>query len=165
MTLVQARTGGLAYRNSTGEESNKSDDYCNVYSQYCYVQKHIYNVTHLQCYETIIDLMCWKIFNNGMHSLDKGSWCTWTNVSSLYSNFTQCTERKADCLSIPWPNNLIENHFVLLHSKYFNNCNFFNVYRDPPEKIVLALILTPISIIPLMVALVVWKTKNCKPGS
>ncbi|XP_033911363.1 receptor activity-modifying protein 2 isoform X1 [Acipenser ruthenus] len=159
---TQGNTAG-SLTNGTAKESNKNDPYCDYFSQICHVHKH--NWTHLHCYDMIIDIICWEKFNHSMYSLDKGSWCTWNNVSSLYSNFTLCTERMADCLGIPWPNKLIEDYFVHLHSKYFKYCDFFNVYRDPPEKIVLALILTPISIIPLMVAVVVWKTKNGKPSS
>lgn len=80
-------------------------------------------------------------------------------VSSLYSNLSFCTENKSDCLRIPWPNPLVEQIFVDIHSKYFKECPT-EEFSDPPPAVIFALVITPICLIPVMVSLVVLKTKN-----
>ncbi|XP_063760141.1 receptor activity-modifying protein 2 isoform X3 [Eleginops maclovinus] len=85
--------------------------------------------------------------------------CTWGNVSNFYSNLSLCTEEISDCLLIPWPNQLVEQTFVNIHSRFFKDCPS-EALSDPPPVIVLALVITPICLIPLMVSLVVLKTKN-----
>ncbi|KAG7249880.1 hypothetical protein CRUP_026280, partial [Coryphaenoides rupestris] len=76
-----------------------------------------------------------------------------------YNNFTVCTEEIAECLLIPWPNPLVEGIFVGIHRAYFHNCPTEEL-SDPPPSIVLALVMTPICLIPIMVVLVVLKSKN-----
>lgn len=78
---------------------------------------------------------------------------------SSYSNLSLCTEEISDCLLIPWPNPLVEQTFVDIHSKFFTDCPMEEL-SDPPPAIVFALVITPISLIPIMVSLVVLKTKN-----
>lgn len=78
---------------------------------------------------------------------------------SLYSNLSLCTEEISDCLLIPWPNSLVERKFVDLHAEYFKDCPTEEL-SDPPPAIVFALVITPICLIPIMVSLVVLKTKN-----
>lgn len=78
---------------------------------------------------------------------------------SAYNNFTVCTEIVAECLLIPWPNKFVESIFVDIHTTYFQDCPT-EALRDPPPSIILALVMTPICLIPAMVVLVVLKTKN-----
>lgn len=87
---------------------------------------------------------------------------------SLYSNLSLCTERVFDCLLVPWPNPFVEEIFVDIHTKFFRDCPTEEL-SDPPPAIVFALVITPICLIPVMVSLVVLKTKNgdgssWKPG-
>lgn len=60
---------------------------------------------------------------------------------------------------IPWPNPLVEQTFVEIHSSHFKDCPSQEL-SDPPPVIVFALVMTPICLIPVMVSLVVLKTKN-----
>lgn len=78
---------------------------------------------------------------------------------SFYSNLSDCTEKISDCLRIPWPNPLVERRFVEIHEKFFVDCPSEEL-SDPPPAIILALVITPICLIPIMVSLVVLKTKN-----
>ncbi|CAK6961291.1 receptor activity-modifying protein 2 isoform X2 [Scomber scombrus] len=102
---------------------------------------------------------CVRKFETAMESLNSTDWCIWSNVNSLYSNLSICTEDISDCLLIPWPNQLVELLFVQIHSMYFKDCPTEEL-RDPPPVIVFALVITPICLIPAMVSLVVLKTKN-----
>ena len=78
---------------------------------------------------------------------------------SAYNNFTICTEEIAECLLIPWPNPMVEDMFLKIHATYFHACPSEEL-SDPPPGIVFALVMTPICLIPVMVMLVVLKTKD-----
>lgn len=78
---------------------------------------------------------------------------------SSYSNLSLCTEDIFDCLLMPWPNPYVEEIFVNIHTKFFRDCPTEEL-SDPPPAIVFALVITPICLIPVMVSLVVLKTKN-----
>lgn len=60
---------------------------------------------------------------------------------------------------MPWPNPFVEEIFVDIHTKFFRDCPTEEL-SDPPPAIVFALVITPICLIPVMVSLVVLKTKN-----
>lgn len=78
---------------------------------------------------------------------------------SSYSNLSLCTEDIFDCLLVPWPNPFVEQIFVDIHTEFFRDCPTEEL-SDPPPAIVFALVITPICLIPVMVSLVVLKTKN-----
>lgn len=80
-------------------------------------------------------------------------------LDRLYSNLSLCTENISDCLGIPWPNPLVEQTFVDIHHRFFKDCPMEEL-SDPPPPIIFALVITPILLIPVMVSLVVLKTKN-----
>ncbi|KAI3359564.1 hypothetical protein L3Q82_013960, partial [Scortum barcoo] len=67
----------------------------------------------------------------------------------LYSNLSLCTEEISDCLVIPWPNPLVEQTFVNIHTTFFKDCPTEEL-SDPPPAIVFALVITPICLIPVM---------------
>lgn len=91
--------------------------------------------------------------------MNSTEWCIWSNVRSHYNHFTECTEQAADCLLISWPNPMVERSFVEIHHMFFWDCPT-EALSDPPPGIVFALVMTPICLIPVMVILVVLKTKN-----
>nr|XP_055048301.1 receptor activity-modifying protein 2 isoform X1 [Misgurnus anguillicaudatus] len=126
------------------------EDYCSI----C-VNNHW---STQECYENLVD-WCLYVFHKDMDSINSTDWCSLEKVKSAYNNFTLCTETIADCLLLPWPNQFVEGQFVAIHSNYFQTCPT-EALRDPPPSIVLALVMTPICLIPVMVVLVVFKTKN-----
>ncbi|KAM9843060.1 receptor activity-modifying protein 2 isoform 2-T2 [Aulostomus maculatus] len=135
-----------------GNNSHLCMDYCNI----CY---HFYNGTSMDCLYNLLDHLCLSNFGNAMTSLNSADWCIWGNVSGLYSNLSHCTEQISDCLLIPWPNPLVEQTFVNIHFKFFKDCPSEEL-SDPAPVIIFALVITPICLIPVMVSLVVLKTKN-----
>ncbi|KAK3552217.1 hypothetical protein QTP86_005984 [Hemibagrus guttatus] len=102
---------------------------------------------------------CQKTFQSEMESINASDWCMWDNVKSPYNKFTMCSEDIAECLALPWPNRLVEDMFVEIHSSFFQECPT-ETLRDPPPNVIFALVMTPICLIPAMVVLVVLKTKN-----
>ncbi|XP_055747812.1 receptor activity-modifying protein 1-like isoform X3 [Salvelinus fontinalis] len=127
---------------------------CENYCDIC-----VYFHTRTECYATLFKETCYRPFVDGMESLNNTDWCNWNNVKRMYNTFTMCTEEIAECLLIPWPNRMVENEFVNIHSRFFPDCPN-EALSDPPPSIVFALVMTPICLIPIMVVLVVLKTKN-----
>ncbi|KTF80934.1 hypothetical protein cypCar_00017708 [Cyprinus carpio] len=127
---------------------------CDTYCSFCVNS----NLRTQECYELLLHL-CEYNFNADMGSMNSTDWCSLENVKSAYNNFTVCTESIAECLLLPWPNQLVEHTFVKIHKTYFQECPT-EALRDPPPSIILALVMTPICLIPVMVVLVVFKTKN-----
>ncbi|XP_036387290.1 receptor activity-modifying protein 1-like isoform X2 [Megalops cyprinoides] len=140
-----------AEKQACGNKSDICEDLCSLCDSSFY--------TRTECYETLIMIDCHEPFKKTMSNLSATDLCTWDNIMSPYDNFTVCTETKAECLWIPYPNKLVETMFVDIHAKYFKSCPT-QEYGDPPPSVVFALVMTPICLIPVMVVLVVMKTKN-----
>ncbi|XP_028267709.1 receptor activity-modifying protein 2 isoform X2 [Parambassis ranga] len=144
--------GGSTLPFVCGTNSPKCVDYCHL----CY---DFYEQPTMECLSQLVEVLCLFNFEAAMESLNSTDWCVWGNVNSLYSNVSFCTEEISDCLLIPWPNPLVEQIFVDIHSKFFKDCPTEEL-SDPPPAIIFALVITPICLIPVMVSLVVLKTKN-----
>ncbi|XP_038836617.1 receptor activity-modifying protein 1-like isoform X2 [Salvelinus namaycush] len=157
----QATTPGFTSRHDSTRNTNDQNHGCgNTYvncEQYCEVCE--YFPTRTECYATLFMGTCYINFVSAMESLNNTDWCNWNNVKRMYNTFTMCTEEIAECLLIPWPNRMVENEFVNIHSRFFRDCPN-EALSDPPPSIVFALVMTPICLIPIMVVLVVLKTKN-----
>ncbi|XP_041829054.1 receptor activity-modifying protein 2 [Melanotaenia boesemani] len=126
---------------------------------YCNICAEVFGGPTMDCLLGMLSYFCLNRFENAMSSMNSTDWCIWGNVNSLYSNLSFCTEEISDCLVIPWPNWLVEQTFVDIHYKFFKECPT-EEFSDPPPAIVFALVITPICLIPVMVGLVVLKTKN-----
>lgn len=113
----------------------------------------------MDCLSTLLSHLCVSTFESSMVSLNSTDRCIWGNVRGLYSNLSLCTEEMSDCLLIPWPNPLVEDTFVDIHSRFFKDCPT-EEHGDPPPVVMFALVMTPICLIPVMVSLVVLKTMN-----
>ncbi|XP_017552995.1 receptor activity-modifying protein 2 [Pygocentrus nattereri] len=145
---------------SSGDSLIQSSFPCGNVS--CYIYCNICEEDHLprtRCYEDLIQGICSFQFMEEMKAMNRSSWCVWDEVKSPYNTLTQCTENIADCLLLPWPNKLVEQIFVDIHTSYFQECPT-ETLRDPPPNVIFALVMTPICLIPAMVVLVVLKTKN-----
>ncbi|XP_063181726.1 receptor activity-modifying protein 3 isoform X2 [Chroicocephalus ridibundus] len=78
-----------------------------------------------------------------------------------YDNFTQCTEREANDASCFWPNPLAEGFITGIHKQFFSNCTSEKVHwEDPPDEILITLILIPVMLTCAMITLVVWCSKR-----
>ncbi|CAG5898013.1 unnamed protein product [Menidia menidia] len=133
-----------------------TSDKCMALCSYCLQS---FSGSQMACLSVLLHPICQTRFENEMALLNNTDWCIWAKVSSLYSNLSLCTEDLSDCLQIPWPNPLVEEIFVDIHSNFFKDCPT-EEFSDPPPPIVFALVFIPICLIPVMVSLVVLKTKN-----
>ncbi|TFK10646.1 DNA polymerase alpha catalytic subunit [Platysternon megacephalum] len=83
-----------------------------------------------------------------------------------YSDLRHCLESFAEKQNYSFPNSIAEECIVQSHHAYFLNCTHEHpVFLDPPEDVLLALIVTPICLIPFLVTLVVWRSKDGKMQS
>ncbi|XP_029294581.1 receptor activity-modifying protein 2 isoform X2 [Cottoperca gobio] len=151
MTVANATHGTSTLSFACGPTHN-----CRLYCGHCH---HYYHGPTMECLSELLQFFCLPAFDEAMAKLNSTDWCTWGNVSGLYSNLSLCTEEISDCLVIPWPNPLVEQIFVDIHSSFFEDCPSEEL-SDPAPVIVFALVITPICLIPVMVSLVVLKSKN-----
>ncbi|XP_076000408.1 receptor activity-modifying protein 2 isoform X2 [Genypterus blacodes] len=126
---------------------------------YCSICDSYFNGPTMDCISLLFRETCFTQFKEAMDTLNSTEWCSWGSVRGPYNNFSLCTEEICDCLIIPWPNPLVEQTFVSIHNMFFQECPTEEL-SDPPPGIVFALVITPICLIPVMVILVVLKTKN-----
>lgn len=97
-----------------------------------------------------------------MANVRSTEWCQWRAIRRPYRNLRYCLEKPAEILNYGYPNALAEAYTVLSHHLYFINCTLEQkqLLLDPPENVLLTLIITPICLIPFLVTLVVWKSKG-----
>ncbi|KAF6299499.1 receptor activity modifying protein 2 [Rhinolophus ferrumequinum] len=104
--------------------------------------------------------ICWQEYKGYMDSIEK-DWCDWAIISRHYSFLQYCLERKADDYGLGFPNPWAERIIIETHQLHFANCSLVQpTFSDPPEDVLLALIIAPICLIPFLVTLVVWRSKD-----
>ncbi|KAL8175768.1 UNVERIFIED_CONTAM: hypothetical protein K2H54_007356, partial [Gekko kuhli] len=104
---------------------------------------------------------CWDRFVQQMANVSTMLLCEWSVVSRPYATLTHCLEDGADKMEYGYPNALAEKYIAFSHRTYFLNCTLERpLLLDPPENVLLTLIITPICLIPLLVTLVVLKSKD-----
>ncbi|XP_076616640.1 receptor activity-modifying protein 2 [Chaetodon auriga] len=104
--------------------------------------------------------VCGAVFHEEMSSVSREKWCILKDVIRPYSDMTLCLERLCKRFSCYYPNPDIQDFFLQIHSHYFHNCSTEGVpLVDAPHGLLIALTLVPVSLIPVLVYLVVWKSK------
>ncbi|NWZ45742.1 RAMP2 protein, partial [Brachypodius atriceps] len=112
---------------------------------------------------TDITQQCWDYFVDLMRNVRTSELCEWKVISRPYSELQGCLEFWAERLNYSYPNALAEQYIFLSHHRYFHNCTLEHpVYFDPPEDVLLAMIIAPICLIPFLVTLVIWRSKDGK---
>ncbi|XP_057410421.1 receptor activity-modifying protein 2-like [Balaenoptera acutorostrata] len=88
-------------------------------------------------------------------------WCDWALISRPYSILRDCLERNAEEFGLGFPNPWAEQIIFETHQIHFANCSLGQPpFSDPPEDVLLAMIIAPICLIPFLVTLVVWRSKD-----
>uniref|UniRef100_A0A8C3SRR9 Receptor activity modifying protein 2 n=1 Tax=Chelydra serpentina TaxID=8475 RepID=A0A8C3SRR9_CHESE len=114
----------------------------------------------------LIAYMCWANFSHWMMNVTRAQLCEWRVIGRPYSDLRHCLETFAEKQNYGYPNSIAEECIVQSHRTYFLNCTQEHpVFFDPPEDVLLILILTPICLIPFLVTLVVWRSKDGKMQS
>ncbi|CAB1312205.1 unnamed protein product [Coregonus sp. 'balchen'] len=104
--------------------------------------------------------MCWEMFHTEMKDINKELWCEWDQVIRPYNQLTKCIESWTTYLGCYFPNQVVQDFFIQIHSHFFQACpEEEQLFPDAPSGVVLTLTLIPVSLIPILVFLVVWKSK------
>ncbi|KAM9164804.1 receptor activity-modifying protein 3 isoform 2-T2 [Pangshura tecta] len=104
---------------------------------------------------------CGKSFEEMMKKVDSKKWCNLTEFILYYNNFSLCTEQEATAAGCIWPNRLAQCFITGIHKQFFSNCTSEKVHwEDPPDEILIALILIPVLLMVAMIFLVVWCSKR-----
>ncbi|KAM9598120.1 receptor activity-modifying protein 2-like isoform 1-T1 [Trichechus inunguis] len=115
--------------------------------------------TMVEQYETNVQ-SCWLEYKKLMDPLEK-DWCDWAMISRPYSFLRDCLEFYADYFDLGFPNPWAERVIFKTHQMHFANCSLLqSTFCDPPEDVLLAMIIAPICLIPFLVTLVVWQSKD-----
>ncbi|XP_030060125.1 receptor activity-modifying protein 3 [Microcaecilia unicolor] len=118
----------------------------------------------LACNETLMLQrlpICGQEFEDSMKKLDTKKWCNLTEFIMFYAYFSNCTEYEAINVGCFWPNPLAEGFITNIHRQFFSNCTLERViWEDPPDEILITLILIPVFLTAAMISLVVWCSKR-----
>lgn len=113
----------------------------------------------MESYERTIQF-CWQSYKEEMDSIPK-DWCDWAMISRPYSDLQYCLEHFAEEFHLGFPNPRAEEIIFETHQIHFANCSLVQpTLSDPPEDVLLAMIIAPICLIPFLVTLVVWRSKD-----
>ncbi|XP_018545009.1 uncharacterized protein LOC108892055 [Lates calcarifer] len=105
-------------------------------------------------------MYCETTFHQEMMTIRPENWCLMESITKPYSDLTYCLEKLSEIVSCYYPNPNTQDIFLYIHSYYFHNCTKEELlFEDAPHGLVMALTLIPVSLIPFMVYLVVWKSK------
>ncbi|XP_004484655.1 receptor activity-modifying protein 2 [Dasypus novemcinctus] len=108
---------------------------------------------------------CWLDYKAYMDSIQK-DWCDWAMISRPYSSLRDCLELSAEQFDLGFPNPWAERIIFDTHQIHFANCSLVQpTFSDPPEDVLLAMIIAPICLIPFLVTLVVWRSKDSEAQS
>ncbi|XP_064177662.1 receptor activity-modifying protein 1-like isoform X2 [Anguilla rostrata] len=115
------------------------------------------------CNENLLELYstdCRLLFQEDMLDTNKELWCDWQSVIRPYNKLTECLEDITGTLACFYPNHIVEKAFLQVHSIYFQYCrDQEDGFSDPPHYVSVSLTLVPVCLIPILVSLVVWKSK------
>lgn len=104
--------------------------------------------------------LCGQSFHDEMLSISTENWCVLKYIIRPYNRMSQCLEILSNLVGCYYPNSDTQDFFLYIHSHYFHNCSTEEMQLvDAPQGLVITLTLIPVSIIPVLVYLVVWKSK------
>nr|XP_047914464.1 RNA-binding protein 44 [Anser cygnoides] len=130
----------------------------------CFVLAHHFiaaTACHEAEYGRQIRERCLRPFKLSMEGIGQRLWCDWDETMGTYGELTNCTAAVAENLTCYWPNRLVDEFFVAVHSHYFRNCSpSGRALHDPPNGVLCPFILVPVLVTLLMTALVVWRSKR-----
>nr|XP_029485465.1 receptor activity-modifying protein 1-like [Oncorhynchus nerka] len=129
-------------------------------------QDQEYSAVFRHCNESLLEhfsyIICWNQFHSEMTDINNELWCEWDLVIRPYNELTRCIESLTTNLGCYFPNQVVQDFFIQIHSSFFQACpEEEQLFPDAPSGVVLTLTLIPVSLIPVLVFLVVWKSKIC----
>ncbi|KAG8008824.1 Receptor activity-modifying protein 3 [Nibea albiflora] len=105
--------------------------------------------------------LCGENFMTEMRSVSTENWCILENIIRPYNDLTICIERLSNILGCYYPNRSTQDFFLQIHSQYFHNCSNEDAhFVEEPHSLVVVLTLIPVSLIPALVYIVIWKNHS-----
>ncbi|PNI43837.1 RAMP3 isoform 2 [Pan troglodytes] len=105
--------------------------------------------------------LCGKAFADKMGKVDVWKRCNLSEFIVYYESFTNCTEMEANVVGCYWPNPLAQGFITGIHRQFFSNCTVDRVHlEDPPDEVLIPLIVIPVVLTVAMAGLVVWRSKR-----
>ncbi|KAK0133200.1 Receptor activity-modifying protein 1 [Merluccius polli] len=119
---------------------------------------------HRYCYQEELEKhshsLCGLVFQQSMEAIGVEHWCSFDKVMGAYNNLTTCMEILSSILNCYYPIASVQTFFLHVHNQYFLPCSQEELLFDAPHTVVVVLTLVPVTIIPLLVYLVVWKSNG-----
>ncbi|CAL8282170.1 unnamed protein product [Merluccius merluccius] len=119
---------------------------------------------HRYCYQEELEKhshsLCGLVFQQSMEAIGVEHWCSFDKVMGAYNNLTTCMEYLSSILNCYYPIASVQTFFLHVHNQYFLTCSQEELLFDAPHAVVVVLTLVPVTIIPLLVYLVVWKSNG-----
>ncbi|KAJ8414413.1 hypothetical protein AAFF_G00052830 [Aldrovandia affinis] len=122
-------------------------------------QSHVFAL----CNKTLLHQFseyCQFDFKTEMHDTKEDLWCDWEQVIRPYNKLTLCMEYVTSELNCFFPNHIVQEAFLQVHALFFQHCpDQHEGFSDAPQYVMVTLTLVPVCLIPILVSLVVWKSK------
>ncbi|KAG7282783.1 hypothetical protein CRUP_029991 [Coryphaenoides rupestris] len=104
---------------------------------------------------------CGLEFQQSMEAIGAEHWCSFQKVIGPYSSLTHCMEQLSMLMGCFYPNPSVQDFFLRMHAQFFLSCPEEELLlSDAPHGVVMVLTLVPVTLIPLLVYLVVWKSNG-----
>uniref|UniRef100_A0A8C3YBC9 Receptor activity-modifying protein 3 n=1 Tax=Catagonus wagneri TaxID=51154 RepID=A0A8C3YBC9_9CETA len=104
---------------------------------------------------------CGRTFAEMMKKVEVWKWCNLSEFIVYYESCTNCTEAESNVVGCYWPKPLAQSFITGVHRRYFHNCSVDRQrWQDPPDEILIPLIVAPVLLTLAMTGLVVWRSKR-----
>ncbi|KAM5273634.1 receptor activity-modifying protein 3 [Ctenodactylus gundi] len=104
---------------------------------------------------------CGEAFAAMMHRVNTSKWCELSEFIVYYETFSNCTEEETLRVGCYWPNPLAQGFITGIHRKFFSNCTVdVATWDDPPDEVLVPLIVVPILLTVAMAGVVVWRSQR-----
>ncbi|XP_072768164.1 uncharacterized protein [Nerophis lumbriciformis] len=103
--------------------------------------------------------VCASTFYQQMEHLRPDERCVLDQVIGAYNDMTVCLEALSRWAGCFYPNSKVQDLFLLVHSRFFQECSLQErPLEDAPHGLAVALTLATVSIIPVLVYMVGWRS-------
>ncbi|XP_073345892.1 receptor activity-modifying protein 3 [Pagrus major] len=118
-------------------------------------------ICHQDLLKNLSHAYCGEAFHAEMQSISTEKWCVMKDIIRPYNDMSLCLETACNVCDCYYPNPDIQDFFLYIHSLYFQKCTSEELLEtDAPHGVVIILTIIPVSMIPVLVYLVVWKSKS-----
>ncbi|KAJ3608158.1 hypothetical protein NHX12_025208 [Muraenolepis orangiensis] len=116
-------------------------------------QQHPYGHCYQELFEKHSQTLCGLEFQESMEAIGA--------QNCPYTVLRDCMENLSKLLGCYYPNPSVQDFFLQTHERFFLTCSEDELLlTDAPHNVVVVLTLVPVTLLPLLVYLVVWKSNR-----